>query len=263
MLVGKRWIIITLVVAAHLLLLLTGDRWLHVSSKPLQPPLLVEMVAFAESTAQTLPSSHPASQPTNRPKQSEKSSATATTQSPTPAKATEPTVALSPALNPNANPSANPSALGQTPSAAAPANTSSSTQNANTAASPALGAATNNSAGASVGVVCVQGEIPAYPRFAQRNEQQGRVLILATIGPQGQVQQSSVKESSGYASLDNAALKSVQSGTWQFSPALQRGEAITAQILIPFSFFYDDELATQTSGSSRARCQRFINRNAS
>lgn len=114
-----------------------------------------------------------------------------------------------------------------------------------------------------MGVVCVQGEIPAYPRFAQRNEQQGRVLVLATIGLQGQVQQTSIKESSGYASLDNAALKSLQSGTWQFSPALQRGEAITAQILIPFSFFYDDELATQASGSSRARCQRFINRNSS
>ena len=242
----KRWIIVTLVVAAHLLLLLTGDRWLHVSSKPLQPPLLVEMVAFAESTAHTLPSSPPATQPTNQPKKSEKSSATVTPQAPT--------AAISSALNTN-----NPSASGQTPSAAAPANAPSSSQNANSPASPALSA----SAGASVGVVCVQGEIPAYPRFAQRNEQQGRVLVLATIGSQGQVQQTSIKESSGYASLDNAALKSLQSGTWQFSPALQHGEAITAQILIPFSFFYDDGLATQASGSSRARCQRFINRNTS
>jgi protein TonB len=69
-----------------------------------------------------------------------------------------------------------------------------------------------------------------YPPIAVRLNQEGTTHVRITVSADGQVTDAKVSESSGHDSLDEAALKCVMGGSWGgYKPALQNGQAITAQ----------------------------------
>lgn len=58
---------------------------------------------------------------------------------------------------------------------------------------------------------------PPYPAAARRLAEDGVVLVRVLVGADGQVEQVELASSSGYARLDDAALRSVR--RWRFQPA--------------------------------------------
>ena len=77
---------------------------------------------------------------------------------------------------------------------------------------------------------------PVYPDKARRNGWEGLVVLIVRIQPDGLAGNISVSQSSGYDSLDQAAVEAVQK--WRFIPAKEResGQAITAYTRIPVVF---------------------------
>lgn len=73
-----------------------------------------------------------------------------------------------------------------------------------------------------------------YPPDAMRENAQGEVIIDASITAGGAVESAKVEQSSGYRSLDAAALQSVRQ--WQFNPARRNGEPVSTMIRIPINF---------------------------
>ncbi len=65
---------------------------------------------------------------------------------------------------------------------------------------------------------------PVYPPEAQRYGQQGTVVLMIRVSPMGLAEGAEVVASSGYRSLDQAAVDAVL--TWRFRPAIQDGRAI-------------------------------------
>ncbi|MEM9155116.1 MAG: TonB family protein [Cyanobacteria bacterium P01_F01_bin.33] len=75
---------------------------------------------------------------------------------------------------------------------------------------------------------------PTYPAQAKQRNQQGRVLIRARVDETGRVVQVEVTDSSGFSSLDDAAVVAVRA--WEFTPA-RRGEvAIASWVNVPINF---------------------------
>jgi len=69
-----------------------------------------------------------------------------------------------------------------------------------------------------------------YPPIAVRLNQQGTTRVRLTVSADGQVTDAKVSGSSGYDSLDQAAVKCVLGGSWGgYHPAMQNGQAIAAQ----------------------------------
>src|SRR5690606_21085910 len=87
-----------------------------------------------------------------------------------------------------------------------------------------------------IGKVDYQGRrpIPEYPRASQRRGEQGRVIVRVLISAQGRVLEASVRQSSGYSRLDEAAVKAVRSA--RFKPYTENGHAYRAMADIPFDF---------------------------
>ncbi len=75
---------------------------------------------------------------------------------------------------------------------------------------------------------------PVYPHAAHLSGHEGRVVLVVTVNHQGSVTQIGIESSSGYASLDSAAVEAVQQ--WRFSPATLQGAAVKAEILVPIRF---------------------------
>jgi protein TonB len=75
---------------------------------------------------------------------------------------------------------------------------------------------------------------PRYPRRARSRGQEGRVVIRISVLDNGRVGSAEVASSSGYSSLDRAALKVVQG--WRFKPALRAGKPVTATLTVPVVF---------------------------
>jgi periplasmic protein TonB len=67
---------------------------------------------------------------------------------------------------------------------------------------------------------------PVYPEIARRRGQQGRVVLQVSVSAEGMPVAVTVAESSGYASLDAAALTAVQ--RWRFAPATRGGAPVPA-----------------------------------
>ena len=76
---------------------------------------------------------------------------------------------------------------------------------------------------------------PVYPNAARRREQQGTVTVRVLIGADGSVERAEVAESSGFDSLDDAALDTVRS-RWRFVPARHGGLAVESWVLVPIRF---------------------------
>lgn len=77
--------------------------------------------------------------------------------------------------------------------------------------------------------------IPAYPPIAVRLNQTGNVQLRLTIDAQGVVTAASVEKSSGYDSLDNAAVAWVIAH-WRYRPATKDGVPVasSADALVTF-----------------------------
>lgn len=56
---------------------------------------------------------------------------------------------------------------------------------------------------------------PAYPVLARRLGYEGRVIVRVRVSPEGAAEEVALGESSGYASLDRAALEAVRG--WRFT----------------------------------------------
>lgn len=76
--------------------------------------------------------------------------------------------------------------------------------------------------------------VPVYPRASQRRSEQGRVVVRVLISPQGTVLNVSVRSSSGFERLDEAALKAARSA--RFRPYTENGIAYRAMADLPFDF---------------------------
>jgi|GEM_PF-428147 len=84
---------------------------------------------------------------------------------------------------------------------------------------------------------------PAYPAIARRRAQQGTVTVSVMVGADGSVERAEVADSSGFDTLDDAALETVRS-RWRFVPARHGGLAVESWVLVPIRFALIEANAT-------------------
>jgi len=81
-------------------------------------------------------------------------------------------------------------------------------------------------------------EPPRYPWTARAQGHQGRVVLSVWVSPEGQADELAVLLSSGYATLDRAAMDAVQ--RWRFRPARRGGVEAGSLLYVPVVFRLDD-----------------------
>jgi len=75
---------------------------------------------------------------------------------------------------------------------------------------------------------------PEYPIEARRLHEQGVVLLSVAVGADGQVTDVTLKRSSGFSSLDEAAMQAVR--RWIFEPARVGGLTVSSHADVPVRF---------------------------
>jgi protein TonB len=75
---------------------------------------------------------------------------------------------------------------------------------------------------------------PPYPATARRRGWEGKVLLRVEVSASGSVRDVAVEQSSGFASLDEAAQQAVY--RWRFKPALQNGRPVPGLVRVPIHF---------------------------
>ena len=75
---------------------------------------------------------------------------------------------------------------------------------------------------------------PVYPAQSKQLGEQGRVLVRVFVNSEGQVEQLSLRKSSGFERLDQAALTSVKQ--WRFVAAKRGQQTVSAWVVVPVSF---------------------------
>ncbi len=83
-------------------------------------------------------------------------------------------------------------------------------------------------------VSCPQRSPPAYPSISRRLGEEGKVLLRVELDESGAVDRATIKSSSGFARLDDAALSAVKH--WRCSPPMRDSVAVRAIALQPFNF---------------------------
>jgi protein TonB len=78
---------------------------------------------------------------------------------------------------------------------------------------------------------------PPYPLAARRRGLEGRVVLSARVRTDGGCDDVQLKQSSGHAALDAAALGTVRK--WRFVPARRGGAAVEARVEVPIVFKLD------------------------
>ena len=79
---------------------------------------------------------------------------------------------------------------------------------------------------------------PRYPYLARRRGQEGRVVLRVRVNPDGWAEAVSIRESSGYHLLDEAALQAVRQ--WRFLPAQKADLTVAGLVDVPVSFRLTD-----------------------
>lgn len=79
---------------------------------------------------------------------------------------------------------------------------------------------------------------PPYPRISRRLKEEGTVLLDIYILANGQVGEMQIKQSSGYARLDQAARAAV--AKWRYQPARKLGREIAYWYVQPIYFSLND-----------------------
>lgn len=75
---------------------------------------------------------------------------------------------------------------------------------------------------------------PVYPRFARERGQHGRVLLGVLVGVDGRPSSISIRLSSGFSLLDQAAKSAVEQ--WRFVPARRGENPVEALVDVPVIF---------------------------
>lgn len=75
---------------------------------------------------------------------------------------------------------------------------------------------------------------PEYPFVARNRGYQGRVVLQVDVLPDGTAERVELTSSSGYDSLDAAAVRTVRQ--WRFVPARRNGEPVAAAVTVPVLF---------------------------
>ncbi|MGC2061787.1 MAG: TonB family protein [Thermodesulfovibrionales bacterium] len=83
-------------------------------------------------------------------------------------------------------------------------------------------------------VSCTDRPPPGYPKLSARLREEGRTILLVELNELGRVTNVSIKKTSGFARLDEAAIVAVK--TWRCTPAKRNGIAVRAAALQPFNF---------------------------
>jgi len=73
-----------------------------------------------------------------------------------------------------------------------------------------------------------------YPRIAIQLREEGTVVLTVAVGADGVPDEISVFQSSGYGSLDQAAVQMMQ--RWRFAPLMRDGKAVATTTVIPVKF---------------------------
>ena len=68
-----------------------------------------------------------------------------------------------------------------------------------------------------------------YPSMSKRLGEEGTVTLLLSVGEDGRVSEATIKESSGFERLDNAALTDAKKG-WRFLPGTINGKPAAMQL---------------------------------
>ncbi|MBT9568943.1 MAG: energy transducer TonB [Thiobacillus sp.] len=76
---------------------------------------------------------------------------------------------------------------------------------------------------------------PPYPALSKRLGEAGTVRLNVLINPDGSVARLELAQSSGHPRLDRAAIETVRS-QWKFAPARQRGQPVSAWVIVPIEF---------------------------
>ncbi len=79
---------------------------------------------------------------------------------------------------------------------------------------------------------------PQYPRLARRRGHEGDVAVKVFVDSQGRPDNVKLIESSGYNSLDNAAIEAA--GDASFQPAQRLGRPVESDIILNFRFRLED-----------------------
>lgn len=116
--------------------------------------------------------------------------------------------------------------------ARAPASTPTAVKGPSTAA--ATGAANRGAANTSARPRYRSNPKPEYPAEAKRARQQGVVLLLVDVTAEGRVSDLRLSRSSGFPTLDQAAMAAVRH--WTFEPALAMGLPVPSRPEVPVRF---------------------------
>lgn len=80
----------------------------------------------------------------------------------------------------------------------------------------------------------LQNPNPAYPSMSKRLREEGTVALLVRVSAKGEALNVQVSRTSGYARLDDAAVRAVKQ--WKFKPSRRGDEAIEGMALVPIVF---------------------------
>ncbi len=80
---------------------------------------------------------------------------------------------------------------------------------------------------------------PAYPLSARRAGHEGTVVLTVEVLSDGRVGDARIRQSSGHAALDEAALAAAR--RWLFAPGRRRGEAVAVWVEVPVRFVLQKE----------------------
>jgi periplasmic protein TonB len=76
--------------------------------------------------------------------------------------------------------------------------------------------------------------LPKYPKSARRRGAEGRVVLAVRVGADGRARSVALRQSSGDADLDAAALEAVR--RWRFAPASRGGVSVEGLAIVPIRF---------------------------
>lgn len=79
---------------------------------------------------------------------------------------------------------------------------------------------------------------PKYPRIARKRNWQGKVLLRVQVSAEGASENITVHRSSGYETLDAAAVEAVEK--WKFIPAKRGDKPVPSSVIVPIQFTLHD-----------------------
>ena len=83
-------------------------------------------------------------------------------------------------------------------------------------------------------VSCANRTPPVYPKLSTRLGEQGKTVLLVELDELGRVAKATVKTTSGFSRLDEAAVNAVTS--WNCTLARRNGTAVRSFAVQPFRF---------------------------